>query len=104
MIDNTWRTGSQAHWAPDGWLVWLDTSWDHRGAHLACREEDVVLAASGDAANLGSVTVRDGAQVLSHGEVWRLAPPGARDANGGLGVPGCARLSRKEAEYVLEGQ
>ncbi len=101
------RTGNRASWEPQGFRVHLDTSWDGRGQHVACHIEDVADYWPGGADCLSTLVVRDGAEVLTGDDIFRLCHPGAipqncrYPGNGGLGYTTNPHLSKKEAEAAF---
>lgn len=95
------ETGNSAYWAPEGFVVRIDTSWDHRGWHVACRECDVISHHPGSPSSLGVVEIREDAEILLGSEVFKLAPNPGPIGNGGLGYSWSDRLTGEEAEEIF---
>ena len=66
------RTGNAAHHSPAGWAVYIDTSWDRRGHHVAAREGDIEIVSRAGPSSLGRVLVRPGRPYLLDGDVLAL--------------------------------
>lgn len=96
----TVRTGNRAHWEPDGWAVFLDTSWDGRGDAVAIKGPFRVLS-RGSAESLAVVEILPGAEVIWGEAVHLLRHPDNR-GNGGLGYSSGPRLSESEAQAVAD--
>ena len=94
-------TGNPVHWAPKGFIVRLDTSWDHSGESVAVRESDVVKSHSGSPASLGWVEVAEGTPVLTGQGIYELCHPDAGRGNGGLGYSSDSRYTAEEAEEIF---
>jgi len=93
--------GSRAHWAPEGFLIKIDTSWDHRGASIAVRISDVIKTHDGSASSLGWIEVAEGTPVLTGQDVFELCHPDAGRGNGSLGYSSDPRYTREEAEEIF---